>query len=171
LGANARYWLGTWIAEKWGGSFPLGTLLINLTGSLLLGFFMTVATERFLIDPRWGCSLRSVSWEPTPPSRPTPSRASICSSSASGRIERIQGGSPLIETDGLYILLKDHLGSTTEIIAENDSVTRIRYTAWGETLSASGAIPTDKQYTGQTKSSNSGLYFYQARRYDPYHNP
>jgi hypothetical protein len=33
----------------------------------------------------------------------------------------------------------------------------------GETLSASGAIPTDKQYTGQTKSSNSGLYFYNAR--------
>jgi fluoride exporter len=53
LGANARYWLGTWIAEKWGGSFPAGTLIINLTGSLLLGFFMTVATERFLIDPRW----------------------------------------------------------------------------------------------------------------------
>ena len=53
LGANARYWLGDWAAQKWGAGFPFGTLLINLSGSLILGFFMTLATERFLIDPRW----------------------------------------------------------------------------------------------------------------------
>lgn len=53
LGANARYWLGDWAAQKWGAAFPMGTMLINLTGSLALGFFMTLATERFLIDPRW----------------------------------------------------------------------------------------------------------------------
>jgi fluoride exporter len=53
LGANARYWLGDWAAQKWGSAFPIGTMLINLTGSLLLGFFMTLATERFLLDPRW----------------------------------------------------------------------------------------------------------------------
>ncbi len=53
LGANARYWLGDWIAQNWGTSFPFGTLIINVSGSLLLGFFMTLATERFLIDPRW----------------------------------------------------------------------------------------------------------------------
>jgi fluoride exporter len=53
LGANARYWLGDWAAQKWGATFPMGTLIINLTGSLLLGFFMTLATERMMIDPRW----------------------------------------------------------------------------------------------------------------------
>ena len=53
LGANARYWISNWAAQKWGVSFPMGTLLINLTGSLLLGFFLTLATERLLIDPRW----------------------------------------------------------------------------------------------------------------------
>jgi len=53
LGANARYWLGIWAAQKWGSSFPIGTLLINLTGSLLLGFFITLATERLMLDPRW----------------------------------------------------------------------------------------------------------------------
>lgn len=53
LGANARYWLGDWAAQKWGTAFPYGTLLINLTGSLVMGFFLTLATERFLIDPRW----------------------------------------------------------------------------------------------------------------------
>jgi fluoride exporter len=53
LGANARHWLGDWIAQKLGAGFPFGTLIINITGSLLLGFIMTLATERLQIDPRW----------------------------------------------------------------------------------------------------------------------
>ena len=53
LGANARYWIGDWIAQRWGPSFPYGTLLVNFTGSFLLGFFLTIATDRLLIDPRW----------------------------------------------------------------------------------------------------------------------
>ena len=53
LGANARYWLSGWAAQKWGAGFPVGTLIINLTGSLLLGFFLTLSTERFMLDPRW----------------------------------------------------------------------------------------------------------------------
>ena len=53
LGANARYWVGLWAAQKWGAGFPVGTLLINLSGSLVLGFFLTLATQRLLIDPRW----------------------------------------------------------------------------------------------------------------------
>jgi len=47
LGANARYWLGLWAAAQWGAGFPWGTLLINVTGSLLLGFYLTLVTERF----------------------------------------------------------------------------------------------------------------------------
>ena len=61
LGANARYWLGDWIAQRWGASFPFGTLIINVTGSLLLGLFMTLATERYLLDPRWRLILLKVS--------------------------------------------------------------------------------------------------------------
>jgi CrcB protein len=53
LGANARYWLGGWAAEHFGTAFPYGTLIINLTGSLILGFFMILVTDRFLVDPRW----------------------------------------------------------------------------------------------------------------------
>lgn len=52
VGANARYWLQDWAVQRLGPAFPFGTLLINITGSLLLGFFMTIATERFLVDPR-----------------------------------------------------------------------------------------------------------------------
>jgi CrcB protein len=47
LGANARYYLGSWVAAAWGAAFPWGTLLINLVGSFVLGFYLALATERF----------------------------------------------------------------------------------------------------------------------------
>ena len=53
LGANARYWLGGWVAERLGANFPYGTLLINLSGSFALGLFMTLITTRFVVDPAW----------------------------------------------------------------------------------------------------------------------
>lgn len=33
--------------------FPYGTLIINITGSLILGFFLIWTSERVLADPRW----------------------------------------------------------------------------------------------------------------------
>ena len=53
LGANARFIVGGWAADQWGSSFPFGTLIINLSGSLLLGIFFAVATDRALVDPRY----------------------------------------------------------------------------------------------------------------------
>jgi CrcB protein len=53
LGANLRYWVGGWAASRFGAAFPYGTLIINLTGSFLLGLSMTLMAERFLVDPRW----------------------------------------------------------------------------------------------------------------------
>jgi CrcB protein len=53
LGANARYFLSRWIARNLSAAFPYGTLVINITGSLLLGFFLVWTTERVLADPRW----------------------------------------------------------------------------------------------------------------------
>jgi CrcB protein len=53
LGANARYLVSGWAADRWGSSFPLGTLLINVTGSFVLGLFLAVTTERIVVDPRW----------------------------------------------------------------------------------------------------------------------
>ena len=53
LGANLRYWIGGWAAGRFGTSFPYGNLIINLTGSFILGFFMTLAVDRLLLDPRW----------------------------------------------------------------------------------------------------------------------
>jgi CrcB protein len=52
LGANLRYWVGDWAAQRFGSSFPYGTLLINLSGSFLLGLIVSMSMENFIIDPR-----------------------------------------------------------------------------------------------------------------------
>lgn len=46
LGANARYLVGIWAGNRFGAAFPVGTLLVNVTGSLLLGFVLGLATGR-----------------------------------------------------------------------------------------------------------------------------
>lgn len=53
VGASARYFLSGFAARHVSPSFPYGTLLINITGSLILGFFLSYSGERVLLDPRW----------------------------------------------------------------------------------------------------------------------
>ena len=53
FGANARYFMSRYAAKILGPTFPYGTLMINIIGSAIVGFFMIWATERVLIDPRW----------------------------------------------------------------------------------------------------------------------
>jgi CrcB protein len=53
LGGVARYAAGTWIMAKYGGRFPLGTLLINVSGSFLIGILMTLFTEQLRPHPNW----------------------------------------------------------------------------------------------------------------------
>jgi CrcB protein len=53
VGANARYLVSRYAARLLGPVFPYGTLLINIAGSLIVGFFVIWTTERVLADPRW----------------------------------------------------------------------------------------------------------------------
>lgn len=53
LGANLRYFVAQYVAKLVPANFPLGTLIINLSASLLLGFFLIWTSERVLADPRW----------------------------------------------------------------------------------------------------------------------
>jgi fluoride exporter len=53
VGGLARYVAGTAIMEKYGGAFPLGTVVINITGSFLIGVLMTLLTERWQAHPNW----------------------------------------------------------------------------------------------------------------------
>jgi len=41
LGSMARLWLGVYVATVTGLVFPWGTILINILGSLVIGFFAT----------------------------------------------------------------------------------------------------------------------------------
>jgi CrcB protein len=52
IGANARYFLSGWAAEVLGKAFPWGTLIINFTGSCLLGVFIAWAANQTTLDPR-----------------------------------------------------------------------------------------------------------------------
>jgi CrcB protein len=53
LGANARYLVGSWCTERFGPSFPYGTLVINVTGSFAIGFILLLMTERVIEHPYW----------------------------------------------------------------------------------------------------------------------
>jgi fluoride exporter len=53
FGANARYVLSRYAARLLGPVFPYGTLIINVLGSFIAGFFIVWTTERVLVDPRW----------------------------------------------------------------------------------------------------------------------
>jgi len=46
LGANARYLLNLWVAGRIGLAFPWGTLLINVSGSFIIGLFLQIMTVR-----------------------------------------------------------------------------------------------------------------------------
>jgi fluoride exporter len=53
VGANLRYLISRLAAREFGLIFPYGTLVINIVGSFIVGFFVIWTTERVLLDPRW----------------------------------------------------------------------------------------------------------------------
>jgi CrcB protein len=55
LGTGARFWASGLIAERAGEFFPLGTLIVNITGSFAIGFLAAFADPegRFLLSPRF----------------------------------------------------------------------------------------------------------------------
>lgn len=50
-GTLSRYGLEGWIQSRTSSGFPLGTLIVNLAGSMLLGFILRLATGAALISP------------------------------------------------------------------------------------------------------------------------
>src|SRR4051812_47716475 len=52
LGALARYVFGGWVQAHAGTTFPWGTLAVNTTGSLLLGF-LAHFLEGVIAPPEW----------------------------------------------------------------------------------------------------------------------
>jgi CrcB protein len=53
VGSLARYVAGSAIMTRFGSRFPLGTMVVNVTGSFLIGLLMTLLTERWQPHPNW----------------------------------------------------------------------------------------------------------------------
>lgn len=51
IGANARYLVGLWAAERFGANFPYGTFLVNVSGCFLIGLFYGLGESRITITP------------------------------------------------------------------------------------------------------------------------
>jgi CrcB protein len=53
LGSMARYGCSGWVARLTGGLFPYGTLVVNASGALVIGFFaaMSLPEGRVMIPP------------------------------------------------------------------------------------------------------------------------
>lgn len=53
IGAASRWALGGWIADRLGPGFPWHTMVVNITGALLIGIVMGASVDRSLISSDW----------------------------------------------------------------------------------------------------------------------
>src|SRR5262245_2986021 len=56
LGGAVRLLLGGWVQERFGGGFPVGTLIVNISGSVVLGLLLRYALE----SPAMGADVRAL---------------------------------------------------------------------------------------------------------------
>jgi fluoride exporter len=50
LGAVCRYWVSSSTYAWMGAEFPFGTLMVNITGSIMMGFLALLLTEKIAIS-------------------------------------------------------------------------------------------------------------------------
>ena len=53
LGSIARYWIGSTVSGRLGTRFPYGTLVINITACVIIGFTLTYLGKRAELNPAW----------------------------------------------------------------------------------------------------------------------
>src|SRR3569833_1018134 len=53
LGSIARYGVGSWVAGRLGIRFPYGTLVVNITACLVIGFSMSFLGRHTDVSPAW----------------------------------------------------------------------------------------------------------------------
>ncbi|AFY36867.1 camphor resistance protein CrcB [[Leptolyngbya] sp. PCC 7376] len=51
IGALCRYFVGQWLTQSLALEFPIGTMLINISGCFLMGFITTLASHRLSLNP------------------------------------------------------------------------------------------------------------------------
>lgn len=53
LGSVARYWVGSSISGRMGSKFPYGTMVINMTACVIIGYTLTYFGKRADVNPAW----------------------------------------------------------------------------------------------------------------------
>jgi fluoride exporter len=53
LGSLTRYWVGSAISGRLGARFPYGTLVVNITACVIIGFSLTYLGRRADLSPAW----------------------------------------------------------------------------------------------------------------------
>lgn len=53
LGSIARYWIGSAVGSRMGVRFPFGTLIVNITACVMIGFTLAWFGRRADINPAW----------------------------------------------------------------------------------------------------------------------
>ncbi|MCG8351081.1 MAG: fluoride efflux transporter CrcB [Chloroflexales bacterium] len=53
VGANLRYGLSVWAAQRFGTAFPYGTLIVNVLGSFVIGLILGLAVTRLTLSTPW----------------------------------------------------------------------------------------------------------------------
>jgi CrcB protein len=57
IGALLRFWIAGGVQSLAGGTFPLGTLVVNLSGSLAMGLLYVLLIERLEVGAEWRAGL------------------------------------------------------------------------------------------------------------------
>lgn len=52
LGGVGRFWIAGSIGQRFGDAFPWGTILVNVTGSLLIGFLAALTASEGRLPPK-----------------------------------------------------------------------------------------------------------------------
>lgn len=53
LGSIARYWIGSAVGSRMGVKFPYGTLIVNISACLIIGFTLSWLGRRADLSPAW----------------------------------------------------------------------------------------------------------------------
>jgi CrcB protein len=53
VGSVLRFWVSSHLGERIGTRFPYGTFAVNITGSFLIGFIVTLLASKANWDPNW----------------------------------------------------------------------------------------------------------------------
>jgi CrcB protein len=53
IGSMLRYWVQLYVSRNLTQTFPLGTLLVNISGCLLIGIFYGLSLKNTVITPDW----------------------------------------------------------------------------------------------------------------------